>query len=133
MCPTHFVIRHAWAFRDPVKKENAPNYYEVIKRPTNLTAIKKKLTEGTIQTTLEFHREMLLLFTNAMIFNPHYHEVHVMAVDMCNYFEELVHNLEDQELAENPSLQSLVATSILAGLREEEEAEEVGPSRFIII
>lgn len=69
---------------------------------------------------------MMLLFTNAMMFNNHYHEVHIMAVEMCSQFEELIGELERQEAAENPEL--AVTVQHLRGDSDTEEGVQ-SPSK----
>ena len=72
---------------------------------------------------------MLLLFTNAMIYNNHYHEVHVMAVEMCAQFEDLIRDLEEQEMHDNPELAA--STLVLPSLMIESDNEEAIFSFFL--
>ena len=57
-------------------------YYYYCSRPKDLMSIKKDLEAGVIRTTEEFHRDMLLMFTNAMMFNKHNSPVSQWAAEM---------------------------------------------------
>ncbi len=51
-------------------------------RPKNLTHIKKHIEGGVIRTTAEFQRDMMLMFTNAIMYNNSDHDVCKMAQEM---------------------------------------------------
>lgn len=48
----------------------------------DLTTIKKNIDIGAIRTTAEFQRDMMLIFTNAIMYNDESHDVHRRARDM---------------------------------------------------
>ena len=48
----------------------------------DLTTIKRRLESGEIRTTLEFQRDMQLMFINAMMYNDRQHAVYKIAMDM---------------------------------------------------
>lgn len=48
----------------------------------DLTTIKKNIESGAIRSTLEFQREVSLMFFNSMMFNPTDHEIHRLALEM---------------------------------------------------
>lgn len=50
----------------------------------DLSQIKKNIESGVIRTTSEFQRDMMLMFTNAIMYNNCNHRVHKMAVEMYN-------------------------------------------------
>ena len=56
----------------------------VISRPKDLTIIKRHIENGTIRTTAEFQRDMMLMFTNAIMYNSSNHDVYKMAEEMYN-------------------------------------------------
>jgi bromodomain-containing protein 8 len=74
--------KYANLFLHPVKKEDAPDYYEIILRPMDLTTIKKNIETGVIKTDVEFQRDMLLMFQNAIMYNHSDHDVYKMAEEM---------------------------------------------------
>ena len=50
----------------------------------NLSTIKKNIETGEVRTTAEFQRDMMLMFTNAIMYNNSDHNVYHMAVEMYN-------------------------------------------------
>lgn len=56
-------------FHYPVKRKDAPNYYDVIKNPIDLTAMKNKAKRGEYTSKEEFMKEIELLRTNAEFYN----------------------------------------------------------------
>lgn len=51
-------------------------------RPMDLSLLKKNVDNGVVKTTAEVHRDMLLMFQNAVMYNSSDHDVHHMAVEM---------------------------------------------------
>lgn len=41
---------------------DAPDYYEIIKRPMDLKTIRSKIRDGSISSIDEFERDLLLMF-----------------------------------------------------------------------
>ena len=75
----------------PVKDEIAPGYSNVVYRPMDLTTIKKNIENGIIKTTKEFQRDIMLMFTNAIMYNSSNHDVYKIALEM---YKEVMHNVE---------------------------------------
>ena len=50
----------------------------------DLHTIKKNIEIGAIRTTGEFQRDLMLMFTNAIMYNPSNHNVYQMATNMYN-------------------------------------------------
>ena len=48
----------------------------------DLQTIRKNIDIGVIRTTAEFQRDMMLMFTNAFMYNSASHNVHIMAKAM---------------------------------------------------
>mmetsp|Transcript_8563 Transcript_8563/g.13981 ORF Transcript_8563/g.13981 Transcript_8563/m.13981 type:complete len:319 (+) Transcript_8563:671-1627(+) len=61
--------RHASWFRHPVMEDEAPDYFQVIKRPMDLSTIKQRLMDGTITNSQEFYDHVMLMLTNAFTYN----------------------------------------------------------------
>lgn len=51
-------------------------------RPVDLLSIKKNIDNGTIRTTLEFKRDVMLMFTNAIMYNKSHGTIYNMALQM---------------------------------------------------
>ena len=58
-------------------------------RPMDMMSIKKNIENGSIRTTAEFQRDMMLMFTNAIMYNSSNHDVYSMAKEM--YDDVMVH------------------------------------------
>ena len=56
----------------------------------DLVSIKKNIESGAVRTTAEFQRDMMLMFTNAIMYNNSDHNVFRMATEMWDYMESLM-------------------------------------------
>ncbi|KAF4521556.1 hypothetical protein B566_EDAN001276 [Ephemera danica] len=74
--------KNASIFTRPITNEMAPGYHNVVFRPMDLTTIKKNIETGQIRSTIEFQRDLMLMFTNAIMYNASNHEVPKMAQEM---------------------------------------------------
>nr|XP_061801187.1 bromodomain-containing protein 8-like [Nerophis lumbriciformis] len=74
--------RYANVFLQPVTDEIAPGYHSIVHRPMDLATIKKNIESGTMRTTAEFQRDIMLMFQNAVMYNSLDHDVYHMAVEM---------------------------------------------------
>ena len=81
-------------FRDPVDPEllNIPDYFEIVKMPMDLGSIKKRLETGYYRVPQNVERDALLVFDNAMLYNPKGSEVHQIAKAYRNDFQKLFAN-----------------------------------------
>ncbi|XP_063964148.1 bromodomain-containing protein 8-like isoform X3 [Lytechinus pictus] len=86
--------KYASVFLHPVTEDIAPGYCSIVHLPMDLITIKKKIENGTIRTTEAFHRNILIMFQNAIMYNSSDHDVHNMAVSMQNdvisFIEEFI-------------------------------------------
>ncbi|XP_051058382.1 bromodomain-containing protein 8 isoform X2 [Phodopus roborovskii] len=69
-------------FLKPVSEKQAPGYKDVVKRPMDLTTLKRNVSKGRIHTMAEFQRDLMLMFQNAVMYNDSDHHVYHMAVEM---------------------------------------------------
>ncbi|KAJ3515118.1 hypothetical protein NLJ89_g1960 [Agrocybe chaxingu] len=74
--------RNGTIFHNPIKNSEAPDYHEIVKRPMDLKTIKTRFKDGIIANSLEFQRDIYLMFANAMMYNRPGSDVHAMAEDM---------------------------------------------------
>ncbi|OPJ87975.1 bromodomain-containing protein 8 [Patagioenas fasciata monilis] len=74
--------RYSGPFLKAVSEKQAPGYRDVVKRPMDLTSIKRRLSKGHIQSMIQFQRDLMLMFQNAMMYNSSDHHVYRMAVEM---------------------------------------------------
>ncbi|XP_065591132.1 bromodomain-containing protein 8-like [Cyrtonyx montezumae] len=69
-------------FLKAVSEKQAPGYHEVVKRPMDLTSIKRSLAKGHIRSLAQFQCSLMLMFQNAVMYNAANHHVHRMALEM---------------------------------------------------
>ncbi|XP_050651537.1 bromodomain-containing protein 8 isoform X5 [Macaca thibetana thibetana] len=74
--------RFSSPFLKPVSERQAPGYNDVVKRPMDLTSLKRNLSKGRIRTMAQFQRDLMLMFQNAVMYNDSDHHVYHMAVEM---------------------------------------------------
>ncbi|KAG8897981.1 hypothetical protein FRB99_007738 [Tulasnella sp. 403] len=60
----------AYFFYDPVDASFVPNYYKVIKKPMDLSTMRKKLDQGEYLDASKFHADFMQIIKNCMTFNP---------------------------------------------------------------
>lgn len=63
-------MKQAWPFQLPVREEEAPGYYELIKKPMDLSSIDSKINSGLYKTKEEFIADFQLMCDNCRTFNP---------------------------------------------------------------
>ncbi|KAG5637375.1 hypothetical protein H0H81_004800 [Sphagnurus paluster] len=74
--------RNGNIFHNPIKNSEAPDYREIVKRPMDLKTIKMKVKDGSISNSVEYERDIFLMFANAMMYNRPGSDVHTMAEDV---------------------------------------------------
>ncbi|GJQ66506.1 putative bromo domain protein [Trypoxylus dichotomus] len=74
--------KYASLFLKPITNDQAPGYHNIVYRPMDLQAIRKNIDNGTIRTTTEFQRDVLLMFTNAIMYNKTNDLIYNMARQM---------------------------------------------------
>ncbi|GBG25890.1 Histone acetyltransferase HAC1 [Hondaea fermentalgiana] len=65
-------LPYAYIFRKPVDPVamGIPDYFEVIKRPMDLSTIKRQLEVNYYKTMRSFKEDVLLVYNNAILYNP---------------------------------------------------------------
>lgn len=61
---------YAWPFWQPVDTEKYPDYLKKIKKPIDLTTIKTNIETGKYTTIDDFAKDMRLMFSNCLRYNP---------------------------------------------------------------
>ncbi len=74
--------RYGNIFHNPIKKSEAPDYHDIVKRPMDLKTIKARVKDGLIANSLEFQRDVYLMFANAMMYNRPGSEIYNMAEEV---------------------------------------------------
>ncbi|GJJ69264.1 bromodomain-containing protein 8 [Entomortierella parvispora] len=89
--------RFGAVFMQPIKEHDAPGYYHMIKRPMDLKSIKERIRDGLIGNADEFHRDVLLMFMNALMYNGEDTEVYQMAQAMMSEVEFIIKNFKSSQ------------------------------------
>ena len=85
------LVKYASIFLRPVPDEQSAEYKNIIFRPMDLQTIKKNIDNGSIKTTAEFQRDVMLMCQNAIMFNTKDTNTQLMAREM---MQEAIHIIE---------------------------------------
>ncbi|XP_059665068.1 transcription factor GTE4-like isoform X2 [Cornus florida] len=82
--------KHGWVFNNPVdaKALGLHDYFNIIKHPMDLGTVKSRLNKNWYKSPREFAEDVRLTFRNAMTYNPKGQDVHVMAEQLSNLFDD---------------------------------------------
>ncbi|XP_052726335.1 transcription factor GTE4 isoform X1 [Vigna angularis] len=82
--------KHGWVFNAPVDVEGLGlhDYFDIITHPMDLGAVKSRLNKNLYKSPKEFAEDVRLTFRNAMTYNPKGQDVHIMAEQLSDVFEE---------------------------------------------
>lgn len=75
-------LRGGNIFHNPIKKSEAPDYYEIVRRPMDLKTLKGKIKDGVVSSTDHFKRDVFLMFANAIMYNRPGTSVNDIAAEM---------------------------------------------------
>lgn len=101
---------------DPVAL-NIPNYFQVIKRPMDLSTMTQKLKQGEYAKASEFKADFELMINNCLSFNPVGNPVRDLGIEFRRHFESLWKDKEKWERQHKPA-------SMRASESADEESEE---------
>ncbi|KAF9453069.1 hypothetical protein P691DRAFT_771800 [Macrolepiota fuliginosa MF-IS2] len=82
--------RNGNIFHNPIRTVEAPDYHDIVKRPMDLKTIKGRVKDGLIANSLEYKRDIFLMFANAMMYNRPGSGVYHMAEDMMHESEGFI-------------------------------------------
>jgi len=96
---------------DPIRL-NIPDYWDVIKRPMDMTKIKENLLNGNYKDAKEFTADVHLMFENARTYNPVGNPVHTLADRLEKNFEEQMAKIHSRRASPSqPAASSTAASS----------------------
>nr|GMD36757.1 transcription factor GTE4 isoform X1 [Ipomoea batatas] len=81
--------KHGWVFNKPVDTVGLGlhDYFDIIKHPMDLGTVKSRMDSNWYKSPREFAEDVRLTFQNAMTYNPKGQDVHVMAEQLLQIFE----------------------------------------------
>ncbi|XP_022904874.1 histone acetyltransferase KAT2A isoform X2 [Onthophagus taurus] len=77
----------SWPFREPVDKNDVPDYYDHIKYPMDLKKMGERLKARYYSTRRLFIADMMRIFTNCKIYNSPETEYYQCAINLQQYFQ----------------------------------------------
>ena len=74
--------RSGTIFHNPIKRADAPDYYDLVKRPTDLKTIRQRVRDGQITTSSEYTRDIFQMFANSLMYNRPTTDIYEMAEEV---------------------------------------------------
>ncbi|CAH1111329.1 unnamed protein product [Psylliodes chrysocephalus] len=117
--------KYASLFLKPITDDHAPGYSNTVYRPMDLLTIKKNVENGTTRSTLEFKRDTMLMFMNAIMYNRTNSLVYTMALEMQQECVEPIEILMMAETHKDISLRRETRTSDIGTKRKRTLTDEI--------
>ncbi|KAH6591419.1 hypothetical protein BASA61_004930 [Batrachochytrium salamandrivorans] len=76
-----------------LKISKEKKYTDFVKRPMSLDLVKSRIREGATRTTAEFHRDVLHVLANVVMFSSEESELYAMAMEMREYVDSEMRSL----------------------------------------
>ncbi|KAH9965952.1 hypothetical protein BC827DRAFT_1181226 [Russula dissimulans] len=89
--------RNGNIFHNPIKTSEAPDYYDIVRRPMDLKTIKARIREGQIASSDEFQRDVYLMFANSLMYNRPGSDIYNMAEEMMLESEAQINTFRQTE------------------------------------
>jgi hypothetical protein len=88
---TCWKIKGAYLFHEPVdpKKFNISDYFDIVKNPMDFGTVRRKLSHNVYGNAKEFIEDMLLVFSNCVLYNGNESDVGKVGLEVRRQFEEL--------------------------------------------
>ena len=83
-----------WNLMDPFKfpvdpkRDHAENYYKIIKKPIDLSTMKKKLNNNEYQTVDEFSEDIRQIYNNSLTYNKKDSVITIIAGDLTKWYND---------------------------------------------
>ncbi|AMD18712.1 HBL190Cp [Eremothecium sinecaudum] len=142
---------HSTAFLNKVSKRDAPNYYQIIKKPMDLNTVLKKLKTFQYKSKQQFADDIMLIWKNCLTYNSdpkHFLRAHAIAMQkksqqLIPFIPDIVvrdrHEVEkelEKEDKDDDEEEEVVGTGRKGGvvrrgvqtIRDDEEDDELPPT-----
>jgi histone acetyltransferase len=83
----------SWPFKDPVGRDVAPDYYDIITNPIDIKTIKEKVRQGQYDTLEKFVDDVRRIFKNARTYNKEDTVYYKMADKLEEYIRPFLEQL----------------------------------------
>ncbi|AAS52854.1 AER172Cp [Eremothecium gossypii ATCC 10895] len=114
---------HSTAFLNKVSKRDAPNYYQIIKKPMDLNTVLKKLKTFQYRSKQQFTDDIMLIWKNCLTYNSdpkHFLRAHAIAMQKKS--QQLIPFIPDIVVRDRYEVEKELEKE---GRYEEEDDEEV--------
>jgi hypothetical protein len=88
------LVKKAWPFINPVKREEVPDYYDIVKKPMDLQTIREGIDKNRYHSKENFEDDIKLVFSNAKSYNHKNTIYYKYAVEVESYADKLLSNLK---------------------------------------
>jgi histone acetyltransferase len=89
-------FKSSWPFLKPVKKEEVPDYYDVIKNPMDFQTMREKVLAGEYRNREQYIEDVQLICDNARLYNTKSTIYYKSASDLEQYAKDILVNLKNQ-------------------------------------
>ena len=83
--------RNGNIFHNPIRPSEAPDYYEIVKRPMDLKTIKTRVKDKVITDSSHYQRDIYLMFMNAMMYNRPHSDIYKLAEEVWHFWR-IIHD-----------------------------------------
>lgn len=91
--------RDAWPFREAVNEKEAPNYYDIIKHPMDLSVVDQKLDSKTYTNFHQLESDLKLIVNNSETYNGQFNGFTTNAYSVWRCFRRLTKKYLNHELS----------------------------------
>eukprot|EP00731_Ephydatia_muelleri_P035582 Em0137g14a len=121
---------YAWPFYQPVDASalGLHDYHDIIKKPMDMTTVKKKLEGREYSDPSEFSSDMRLIFTNCYKYNPPEHDVVKMARKLQEVFELKFAKMPEEPMHPQKVSKKMKMHGMSSGSSNESGSESDGSS-----
>ena len=88
----------SFIFNQPVdpEKDNCPDYFDIISHPMDLKTVREKISGNRYSSIEQWKKDMVLIWDNALAYNPEGTYVNLCAKHLKNVYERLAKRITDE-------------------------------------
>merc|ERR1712142_157646 len=86
--------KHRTLFERAVTDKQAANYSRIVKNPMSISKIKSRIRSGEVSTFADMKRDVLVMFTNSLMFNSRVSAVHQETLEMASDIRKRLEEME---------------------------------------
>lgn len=105
-------------FRKPYKPQKDDDYFEIIKKPMDLSTVKKKLLNGEYVSIKQWENEVRLIFTNSILYNGETHLLGGISLYFLKKLDKFMENVENSNARNFEEKTKKLYSEVIKLLRE---------------